>query len=140
MSDLNKVFLIGRLGNDPDMKYTASGTAIANLSVATGKQWTDKQSGERKESTEWHRVVFFGRTAEVCSEYLKKGSQVHIEGELRTRQWEDQNGQTRYTTEVVGREMIMLGGKHSGKAQQQETAGGGFRDSEPAAGDDDIPF
>ena len=149
MSDLNMVQLIGRLGADPEMKYTAGGEAIANLRVATGEKWKDKQTGEGKERTEWHRVVFFGRIAEVAGEYLQKGSQVYIQGQLRTRKWEDNDGNTRYSTEVNGRVMNMLGGKPSGSTQSDSggAQGGGFRDNKPAPAkqddafdDSDIPF
>ena len=108
-SGINKVILVGNLGKDPDMRYTAGGDAVANLSIATSESWNDDQTGEKKEKTEWHRVVFFRRIAEVCGEYLKKGSSVYIEGSLRTRDWEDDQGNKRYTTEIIGREMQMLG-------------------------------
>ncbi len=98
---VNKVIIVGTLGNDPEVKYSASGSAIANLSIATSEQWRDKQTGEKKEQTEWHRVVIFGKLAEVAGEYLRKGSQVYIEGQLRTRKWADNNGVDRYTTEIV---------------------------------------
>ena len=149
---VNKVILVGNLGKDPDMKYTASGGAIANITVATSESWNDKQTGEKVEKTEWHRVVAFQRLAEIMGEYLKKGSQVYIEGKIQTRKWQDQNGQDRYTTEVVANDMQMLGsrgGESGGGAPQ----GGGFRKSpqaqQPAApantggggfDDDDIPF
>lgn len=137
MSDLNKVMIIGRLGQDPEIKYTASGAAIANLNVATTDKWRDKQTGEMNERTEWHRVVFFGRIAEVLSEYASKGTQVFVEGKLQTDKWTDNNGVERYTTKVVGSDLKLLGGK---PAQQQ---GGGFRKKpEPVAeeGQEDIPF
>lgn len=120
---VNKVIIVGTLGNDPEVKYSASGSAIANLSVATSEQWKDKQTGEKKEQTEWHRVVIFGKLAEVAGEYLRKGSQVYIEGQLRTRKWTDSNGVDRYTTEIVipqiGGVMQMLGGKRDDSGQQQ---------------------
>ena len=120
---VNKVIIVGTLGNDPEVKYSASGSAIANLSVATSEQWKDKQTGEKKEQTEWHRVVIFGKFAEVAGEYLRKGSQVYIEGQLRTRKWADSNGVDRYTTEIVipqmGGVMQMLGGKRDDSGQQQ---------------------
>lgn len=125
---VNKVIIVGTLGNDPEVKYSASGSAIANLSVATSEQWKDKQTGEKKEHTEWHRVVIFGKLAEVAGEYLRKGSQVYIEGQLRTRKWTDSNGVDRYTTEIVipqmGGVMQMLGGKRddSGQQQRQQSA------------------
>lgn len=120
---VNKVIIVGTLGNDPEVKYSASGSAIANLSVATSEQWKDKQTGEKKEQTEWHRVVIFGKLAEVAGEYLRKGSYVYIEGQLRTRKWTDSNGVDRYTTEIVipqmGGVMQMLGGKREDSDQQQ---------------------
>mgnify|MGYP002516199625 CR=1 FL=1 len=130
---VNKVIIVGTLGNDPEVKYSASGSAIANLSVATSEQWKDKQTGEKKEQTEWHRVVIFGKLAEVAGEYLRKGSQVYIEGQLRTRKWTDQSGQDRYTTEVVvnvGGTMQMLGGRQGGGAP----AGGNIGGSQPQGG------
>ena len=148
---INKVILVGNLGRDPEIKYTASGSAIANVTVATSESWNDKQTGEKVEKTEWHRVVAFQRLAEIMGEYLKKGSQVYIEGKLQTRKWQDQNGQDRYTTEIVANEMQMLGSR-ADSAGQQQAGGGGFR--KPAASqqesakpaydndfaDDDIPF
>ena len=116
---INKVFLVGHLGQDPEIKYMPSGGAVANVSVATSDQWKDKQSGEMKDRTEWHRVVFFNRLAEIVGEYLKKGSQVYIEGRLQTRKWEDKNGVERYTTEIVASEMQMLGGRGQGDGGQQ---------------------
>ncbi|WP_440998636.1 single-stranded DNA-binding protein [Fodinibius sp. SL11] len=110
MSSLNKAMIIGRLGQDPDVRYTQSNTAVANLSVATSERYKDKQ-GEWKENTEWHRVVAWGRLAEICQEYLKKGSQVYIEGPIQTRKWEDKEGQTRYTTEIKALTMTMLDSK-----------------------------
>lgn len=125
---VNKVIIVGTLGNDPEVKYSASGSAIANLSVATSEQWKDKQTGEKKEQTEWHRVVIFGKLAEVAGEYLRKGSQVYIEGQLRTRKWTDSNGVERYTTEIVipqiGGVMQMLGGKREDSGQQPRQQSG----------------
>ncbi|NGP76127.1 single-stranded DNA-binding protein [Balneolaceae bacterium YR4-1] len=112
MSSLNKAMIIGRLGQDPDVRYTQSNTAVANLSVATSERYKDK-SGEWKENTEWHRVVAWGRLAEICQEYLKKGSQVYIEGPIQTRSWEDKDGQTKYTTEIKALTMTMLDSKGS---------------------------
>ncbi|EIJ42430.1 single stranded DNA-binding protein [Beggiatoa alba B18LD] len=109
MSSVNKVILVGRLGNDPEVRYSASGSAMANISLATSEQWKDKQSGQKQEKTEWHRVVFFERLAEIVGEYLRKGSLIYVEGKLQTRKWQDNNGQERYTTEIVAREMTMLG-------------------------------
>lgn len=119
---VNKVILVGNLGNDPEVKYTASGSAIANLTVATSEEWKDKSTGESKSQTEWHRVVLFGKLAEVAGEYLRKGSQVYIDGQLRTRKWTDNAGQEKYTTEIVvgmNGVMQMLGGKQESKPQQQ---------------------
>ncbi|MDZ7715306.1 MAG: single-stranded DNA-binding protein [Balneolaceae bacterium] len=113
MSSLNKAMIIGRLGQDPDVRYTQSNTAVANLSVATSERYKDS-SGEWKENTEWHRVVAWGRLAEICQEYLKKGSQVYIEGPIQTRSWEDKEGQKRYTTEIKALTMTMLDSKGSG--------------------------
>lgn len=119
---VNRVTILGNLGNDPEVKYTASGSAIANLTVATSEEWKDKATGESKSLTEWHRVVLFGKLAEVAGEYLRKGSQVYIEGQLRTRKWTDNAGVEKYTTEVVvgmNGVMQMLGGKQESKPQQQ---------------------
>ena len=122
MSDLNKVQLIGRLGADPEVRQFANGGSVANLSVATGESWKDKTTGEKQEKTEWHRVAIFGKLADIAGQYLRKGSQVYLEGTLRTRKWQDNSGQDRYTTEVVvqgfGGTMIMLGSKGDG---QQDT-------------------
>ena len=107
---LNKVMLIGNLGNDPEIRHTNSGMAVATLSLATAESWKDRDSGETRDKTEWHRVVFFGRVAEVAEQYLKKGSQIYIEGRLQTRKWQDRDGNDRYTTEIVGNDMQMLGG------------------------------
>lgn len=111
---INKVILVGNLGRDPEVRYSANGNAITNVTVATSDTWRDKNTGENQERTEWHRVVFFNRLAEVAGEYLKKGSQVYIEGRLQTRKWQDQGGQDRYTTEIVANEMQMLGGRGGG--------------------------
>src|SRR5210317_295238 len=125
---VNKVILVGNLGKDPEIKYTASGAAIANLTIATSDSWNDKQTGEKVEKTEWHRVVAFQRLAEIMGEYLKKGSQVYIEGKLQTRKWQDQNGQDRYTTEIVANDMQMLGSRGDAGGAQQ--GGGGFRQNQ----------
>ena len=111
---INKVILVGNLGNDPEVRYSANGAAIANISIATSESWKDKNTGEQQERTEWHRVVMFNRLGEIAGEYLRKGSQVYIEGKLQTRKWQDQNGQDRYSTEVVASEMQMLGGRGEG--------------------------
>ena len=140
-SGINKVILVGNLGKDPDMRYTAGGDAVANLSIATSESWNDNQTGEKKEKTEWHRVVFFRRIAEVCGEYLKKGSSVYIEGSLRTRDWEDDQGNKRYTTEIIGREMQMLGGRRSEDNMDQSPQINN-PSPQPDEGliDDEIPF
>lgn len=124
---VNKVILVGNLGQDPEVRYMPNGGAVANITLATSESWRDKQTGETKEKTEWHRVVLFGKLAEVAGEYLRKGSQVYIEGSLQTRKWQDQSGQERYTTEVVvnvGGTMQMLGGRQGGGAGA--AAGGGM--------------
>ncbi len=118
---INKVILVGNLGNDPEVRYAANGSAIANISVATTDSWKDKNTGEQQDRTEWHRVVMFNRLGEIAGEYLKKGSQVYIEGKLQTRKWQDQSGQDKYSTEIVASEMQMLGGRGGGS----ETGGGG---------------
>ena len=112
---VNKVILIGNCGQDPDTKYLPSGSAVTNLSIATSESWKDKQSGEQKERTEWHKVAMFNRLAEIAAEYLRKGSQVYIEGKLRTRKWQDKDGQDRYTTEIVASEMQMLDSRGGGQ-------------------------
>jgi single-strand DNA-binding protein len=111
---INKVILVGNLGADPETRAMPSGTTVANLRIATSESWRDKQSGEQQERTEWHRVVLFGRLGEIAAEYLKKGSQVYIEGSLRTRKWQDKQGTERYSTEIVGNDMQMLGGRGGG--------------------------
>ncbi|WP_447554912.1 single-stranded DNA-binding protein [Vreelandella sp. EE22] len=120
---INKVILIGNLGQDPEVRFTPSGTAVANLNLATSDTWTDRQSGQRQERTEWHRIVLFNKTAEIAQQYLKKGSKVYIEGRLQTRKWQDQNGQDRYSTEIVANDMQMLDGRagdfQGGGAPQQ---------------------
>jgi single-strand DNA-binding protein len=126
---VNKVILVGNLGADPETRYTASGAAITNIRIATSESWRDKQTGENQERTEWHRVVFFSRLAEIAGEYLRKGSQVYIEGSLRTNKWQGQDGQDRYTTEIIASEMQMLGAR--GGEASARPAGGGFRDNKP---------
>lgn len=111
MAGINKVIIVGHLGNDPEIRTMPNGEAVANISVATSESWTDKNTGERREITEWHRIVFYRRQAEIVGEYLRKGSQVYVEGRLRTRKWQDQNGQDRYTTEIQGDVMQMLGSR-----------------------------
>lgn len=136
---INKVILIGNLGADPEIKYMPNGDAVANVTVATSESWKDKTTGEKVERTEWHRVVFFRRLAEIVGEYLKKGSKVYVEGKLQTRKWQDQSGQDRYTTEIVASEMQMLDsrstGQTSGAANQAAAPKPEFEDF-----DDDIPF
>lgn len=140
MSGLNKVQIIGHLGADPDTRYMPSGKPVTNIRVATSETWKDKESGDRKEKTEWHSVVFFDKLAEIAGEYLRKGSQVYVEGKLQTRKWQDKEGKDRYTTEIIAQQMQMLGGKPQGDrpARQQE------KPSAPPADDggfdDDIPF
>lgn len=168
MASINKVILVGNLGQDPEVKYMPSGGAVANISIATTDSWKDKSTGEKKDKTEWHRVVFFNRLAEIAGEYLRKGSQVYIEGSLRTRKWQNQQGQDQYSTEIVAREMQMLGSRaggsgdfksspSQGQAQQQGQApsqGGSSNQQQPQQQqqqasappqnfdnfDDDIPF
>ena len=111
---VNKVILVGNLGKDPETRYMPSGSAVTNLTLATSESWKDKQSGEAQERTEWHKIAMFGRLAEIAAEYLRKGSQVYIEGKLRTRKWQDKEGKDRYTTEIVADEMQMLGSKGGG--------------------------
>jgi single-strand DNA-binding protein len=149
---LNKVILIGNLGADPETRAMPSGLTVANLRVATSESWRDKQSGEQQERTEWHHVALFGRLGEVAAEYLKKGSQVYIEGRLRTRKWQDKQGNDRYSTEIIGNEMLMLGGRSAGTsaaggAEPRERAEAvpeaAERSESGAKGgdfDDDIPF
>jgi len=122
---INKVILVGNVGKDPEVRYSAAGAAIANVALATSDAWKDKQTGEKQERTEWHRVVFFNRLAEVVGEYLKKGAQVYIEGRLQTRKWTDKDGHDRYTTEIVASEMQMLGGRGSSGADAQNAGGHG---------------
>jgi single-strand DNA-binding protein len=121
---INKVILVGNLGADPETRAMPSGSTVANLRIATSESWRDKQSGEQQERTEWHRVVLFGRLGEVAAEYLKKGSQVYIEGSLRTRKWQDKQGVERYSTEIVGNEMQMLGGRGGGGGMGAGAGGG----------------
>jgi len=139
---INKAILVGHLGRDPEIRYAASGAAIANVSVATSESWKDKQTGENQERTEWHRVVFFGRLAEIVGEYLKKGSQIYVEGRIQTRKWQDKDGNDRYTTEIVANDMQMLGGRGSGSGGSPPDDGpsGDSGGAPPADFDDDIPF
>lgn len=145
---INKAILIGNLGADPETRYTASGAAVTNIRLATTDSWRDRESGEQQERTEWHRVVFFGRLAEIAAEYLRKGSQCYIEGRIQTRKWQGQDGQDRWTTEIVASEMQMLGGRGSYPPPAGESEGADQRQkpkataAEPAGDDfdDDIPF
>lgn len=120
---INKVILIGNLGRDPEVRYTASGGAIANVTLATSETWKDKTSGEQQERTEWHRVVFFGRLGEIAGEYLKKGSKIYVEGRLQTRKWQGQDGQDRYTTEIIANDMQMLDRASGGSAPYNDDSG-----------------
>ena len=126
MASVNKVILIGNLGADPESRFAPSGDAICNIRLATTENWRDKSTGERREATEWHRVAFFGKLAEIAGQYLRKGSQVYIEGSLRTRKWQDQSGQDRYTTEIRADEMKMLGRREGGDAPMRGGEGGGW--------------
>ena len=153
---INKVILVGNLGADPETRYMPSGGAVTNIRLATTDSWKDKQSGDQQERTEWHRVVFFNRLAEVAAEYLRKGSQVYVEGRIQTRKWQGQDGADRYTTEIVAGEMQMLGGRGGGGGGVQSDgastrSGGSSNQNEPSAApvgpgsgmndfDDDIPF
>jgi single-strand DNA-binding protein len=130
MASVNKVILIGNLGKDPEVRYMPNGDAVANLSLATTSSWKDKNSGERKEETEWHRVVIYGRLAEIAGEYCKKGRPVYVEGRLKTRKWQDQSGQDKYTTEIVADAMQLLGGRDSGGGAP--SMGGDFESAAPA--------
>jgi single-strand DNA-binding protein len=121
---VNKVILVGNLGKDPETRYMPSGSAVTNLTLATSESWKDKQSGDQQERTEWHKIAMFGRLAEIAAEYLRKGSQVYIEGKLRTRKWQDKEGKDRYTTEIVADEMQMLGSKGGGGAASAGAMGG----------------
>ena len=163
---VNKVILVGNLGQDPEVRYMPNGNAVTNMTIATTESWNDKQTGERQDKTEWHRVVMFRKLAEIAGEYLKKGSQVYIEGKLQTRKWQDNSGNDRYTTEIVANEMQMLGGRAGGgqyqnqgqsnqsQSNQNQSGGGAFdkqsssasaqkqddAPSGPSDFDDDIPF
>ena len=168
MAGVNKVIIVGHLGNDPEIRTMPNGDAVANISVATSESWNDRNTGERREVTEWHRIVFYRRQAEICGEYLRKGSQVYVEGRLRTRKWQDQNGQDRYTTEIQGDVMQMLGARNQNAGSypsdmgatpqpsyqaRQTNNSGSYQSSRPAPQqaapqaeppmdgfDDDIPF
>ena len=150
MKSVNKVILIGRLGRDPELKYTGTGTPFCRFSIATDDSWMDKASGERQERTEWHSIVVWNKLAEICNEYLRKGRLVYIEGSLQTREWDDQEGNKRKTTEVVARDMVLLGspqgsseGGGGGGQQQRRSATAGAPGGPADTGtitDDDIPF
>jgi len=156
MASVNKVILVGNLGADPETRYMPNGDAVANIRLATTESWKDKASGEKREITEWHRVVFYRKLAEIVGQYLKKGSAVYIEGRIRTRKWQDKEGQERYTTEIEASEMQMLGGRQSASSSGGEVEyGGSMPSSAPSGGsrpapakkapsfedmDDDIPF
>ena len=158
MASVNKVILVGNLGADPETRYMPNGDAVANIRLATTESWKDKSSGEKKEITEWHRVVFYRKLAEIVGQYLKKGSAVYVEGRIRTRKWQDKEGQERYTTEIEANEMQMLGGRQNsasssggeteyGGSMPSSSASSGQRSSAPAKKapsfedmDDDIPF
>ena len=149
---INKAIIVGTLGQDPEIKYTASGSAVVNVSVATNESWKDKQTGEAQERTEWHRIVMFNKLAEIASQYLKKGSQAYFEGRIQTRKWQDQTGNDRYTTEIVASDMQMLGGRQQGagntvpfdppgQQSQQAKKPAAAPDTAPVDdGFDDIPF
>ena len=157
MASVNKVILVGNLGADPEVRYMSNGEAVANVRLATTESWKDKNSGEKREVTEWHRVVFYRKLAEIVGQYLKKGSSVYIEGRIRTRKWQDKEGQERYTTEIEATEMQMLGGRQSaasssggeaeyGASMPSSSSGGGSRPAPAKKApsfdtmDDDIPF
>lgn len=144
---VNKVILIGNLGNDPEVRYTPSGNAVANVTLATSMTWRDKQTGELQERTEWHRIVFFNRLAEIVGEYLRKGSKIYVEGSLRTRKWQDKSGIDRYTTEVIANEMHILDSRQHSGGQQGSSSSSDVSEkvaqSQPEMApdfDDDIPF
>ena len=157
MASVNKVILVGNLGADPEVRYMTNGDAVANIRMATTESWKDKNTGERKEITEWHRVVFYRKLADIVEKYLKKGSAVYIEGRIRTRKWQDKEGQERYTTEIEANEMQMLGSRQSVSSSGGEAEFGGSMPSQPAPSnaaarsapaksspfddmDDDVPF
>ena len=141
---VNKVILVGNLGQKPEMRYTATQTAVANLSIETTESWKDKESGENRDKTEWHRVVFFGNLAEIAEKYLDKGSSVYVEGKIQTRKWQDKDGNDKWTTEVLGNQLTMLGSRPSSDSSMQsnDSTSSPFPedDSGPGLSDDDIPF
>lgn len=158
MASINKVIIIGNLGRDPELRYTPSGAAVCNVSVATTRSWKDKDSGEKVEETEWHRVVFYDRLAEIAGEYLKKGRPVYVEGRLKTRKWQDKDGKDNYTTEIVADQMQLLGGRDGGQAEADGEGAAPATGAQGASGrrkpqpestraatgfddmDDDVPF
>lgn len=135
MASVNKVILIGNLGRDPEVRYNSDGTAISNMSIATTSQWKDRKSNEKQEETEWHRVVFYGKLAEIAGEYLTKGRSIYVEGRLRTRKWKSKDGQDRYTTEVIADQMQMLGGNKDATSQNSAND-----TPAPDLDDDSIPY
>ena len=141
---VNKVILVGNLGQKPEIRYTQTNTAVATLSIATSESWKDKDSGEQREKTEWHRVVFFGKLAEIAEQYLDKGSQLYVEGKLQTRKWQDKEGNDKYTTEILGNEMNMLGGRQSsgdsGEFDQSQPASQTGQSHDSQISEEDIPF
>ena len=143
MAGINKIILVGRLGKDPEVRYTQDGSAVASFSIATSDEWKDKETGDKKERTEWHRIVAWRKLGEICGEYLSKGRQVYVEGKLQTRSWE-KGGVTRYTTEIVASDVQFLGGRESGDASSQNQSGAREADVNGPSGsgpqDDDIPF
>lgn len=137
MSSVNRVIIVGNLGKDPEIRYTSAGKPIANLTVATSDSWKDKNTGEKQEKTEWHKVTFFDKLAEIVGQYLKKGSKIYLEGKLQTRKWQDKDGQDRYTTEIVGSEMKMLSGKGEGESR---SAPAPAESNAVVDFDDEVPF
>lgn len=145
---INKVILVGNLGKDPEVRYMANGGAVCNVTLATSESWKDKQTGEQKDKTEWHNIVFYRRLAEIAGEYLKKGSQIYVEGKLQTRKWQDKNGNDRYTTEIIANEMQMLGSRGAGgsadfggaSASRQQAPAAAAAVADDGGFDDDIPF
>ena len=141
---VNKVILVGNLGQKPEIRYTQTNTAVATLSIATSESWKDKDSGEQREKTEWHRVVFFGKLAEIAEQYLDKGSQLYIEGKLQTRKWQDKDGNDKYTTEILGNEMTLLGGRQSSsnsvEFDQSQSGSQAAHSPDTQISEEDIPF
>ena len=146
MTGINKAIIVGSLGKDPEVRYMPDGSAVANFSIATSEDWKDKSTGEKKERTEWHRIVAFRKLGEICGEFLSKGKLVYIEGRIQTRSWDDKDGNKRYTTEIVASDMQMLGSKDEGSKRPSGEFDSGFRGAgnmgrpEGPPGDDDIPF